>query len=102
MQLLDYYLIDYAVLGFVIACFGVMYNIVVVNGIARNIYEKLDRKLHPELMKPLGVCEKCFSGQVALWSTIAWQISLGFEWLSLVVIVLVCSVSIAVAKALTE
>lgn len=90
-------------LCFEIAVFGVVFSrfLIAPDGILSpygQLLMKIERRL-PWLAKPLGMCERCFTGQVAFWLYLAiyWPL----DWVGRCHMVFFVSLSIFWAALLT-
>lgn len=89
--------------GFGCALIGVAYAVVLKNDDTPlnfwfNFLGELE-VMTPKLAKPLGACAVCFSGQLALWSSLIHE---GFAWGNIPLAILSASVAILSATAITK
>lgn len=70
----------YTIIGFACSIVGHVVSTILLYEDVLNWYGKILERLPKMLAQPLGLCVLCFSGQLALWSSLVFALHVGGGW----------------------
>lgn len=78
-----FYMFFYSFIAFACAIIGHTFSTILLYEPILNWYGRLIGKLPEWLANPLGMCSKCFTGQLSLWITVGLIISHNIDLLDM-------------------